>query len=178
MTSAVANHRLATWFFRWRSPLCRFLVRRVGVPSADVDDIAQEVFLRLIRYNTAELVEHPQAYLYRVASNVASEWSARASHRHLHDQKWLAQLVDDKGAEVPLMLAQSHTEVKRALAKLTARQQQSLRMFFAEGLSYRQIAQRSGQSLRTVRRQFERSYHRLRDELNPEVLEMITHGHD
>ena len=43
-----------------------------------MDDAAQEVFLRLLRYDRGELVENPQAYLFKVATNVAAEWSIRA----------------------------------------------------------------------------------------------------
>jgi DNA-directed RNA polymerase specialized sigma24 family protein len=68
MVSAHAKRRLTDWFHQWRVPLRRFLVGRRGVPAADVDDVAQEVFLRLVRYEKTELVDHPQAYLYKVAA--------------------------------------------------------------------------------------------------------------
>ena len=81
MISIDAKRRLSDWFRQWRLPLRRFLLRRAGVLAADVEDVGQEVFLRLMRYETAELIEHPQAYLYKVASNVATEWSMRARNR-------------------------------------------------------------------------------------------------
>jgi DNA-directed RNA polymerase specialized sigma24 family protein len=47
------------------------------VSASDLDDVSQEVFPRLLRYDNAELIEHPQAYLFRMASNVAgaNRWS-------------------------------------------------------------------------------------------------------
>jgi hypothetical protein len=30
-----------------------------------------------MRYDRAELIERPQAYLYKMASNVAAEWAIR-----------------------------------------------------------------------------------------------------
>ena|SRR2546427_7067363 len=59
------KRRLADWFRQWRSPLRKFLLRRGSVPASDLDDIAQEVFLRLMRYDRTELIEHPQAYLFQ-----------------------------------------------------------------------------------------------------------------
>jgi hypothetical protein len=50
MISVDAKRRLSDWFRQWQLPLRRFLLRRAGVPAADVEDIGQEVFLRLMRY--------------------------------------------------------------------------------------------------------------------------------
>ncbi len=47
--------------------------RKGGARSGDLDDIAQEVFLRLLRYERTEQAEHPQAYLFTIASNVAAD---------------------------------------------------------------------------------------------------------
>src|SRR5689334_10397665 len=102
MTSADAKRRLSDWFRQWRLPLRRFLLGRAGVTAADVDDVAQEVFLRLMRYEKAELMDHPQAYLYKVASNVAAEWSIRARNRQHHDDKWLGSLVDREQPEMQM----------------------------------------------------------------------------
>jgi hypothetical protein len=40
------NTRLITWFKRWRKPIRQWLSHRSSVPTADLDDLAQEVFLR------------------------------------------------------------------------------------------------------------------------------------
>ena len=177
MTSGDAKRRLSDWFHQWRAPLRRFL-GKVGVRAADVDDIAQEVFLRLMRYEKTELIDHPQAYLFKVASNVAAEWSIRAHNKRPHEHKWLTNLIDDNQADSPLVLAQSREEVERALNTLTPHQRELLKLFFADGLAYAQIATQLGESLRSVRRQFEKSYDKLRSELDPELLGVITHGRD
>jgi hypothetical protein len=41
----------------------------------------------LLRYDRAELVEHPKAYLFRMATNLATEWALRARSRHPHDAR-------------------------------------------------------------------------------------------
>lgn len=175
MISGDARRRISDWFRQWRSPLRRFLGKS-GVPAADVDDVAQEVFLRLIRYEKAELIDHPQAYLFKVASNVAAEWAIRARNKRPHEQKWLMTLIDDNQADSSLVLAQSREEVERALNKLSPHQRELLKLFFADELGYAEIATQLGESLRSVRRQFEKSYERLRHELDQELLGVITHG--
>ncbi len=88
------KRRLADWFRQWRSPLRKFLLRRGSVPASDLDDIAQEVFLRLMRYDRTELIEHPQAYLFKMATNVVAEWAIRGRHMRAHEPKWLAELAE------------------------------------------------------------------------------------
>src|SRR5438034_3465283 len=93
------KRRLADWFRQWRSPLRKFLLRRGSVPASDLDDIAQEVFLRLMRYDRTELIEHPQAYLFKMATNVAAAWAIRGRHMRAHEPKWLAELADESEVE-------------------------------------------------------------------------------
>jgi hypothetical protein len=73
-----------------------------------------------MRYETTELVMHPQAYLYKVASNVASEWSMRARNRPPHDEQWVASLVDNEEPESQTMRAQSEHEIERHPSVATA----------------------------------------------------------
>lgn len=173
-----AKRRLSDWFHQWRLPLRRFLLRRAGVLAADVEDVGQEVFLRLMRYETAELIEHPQAYLYKVASNVATEWSMRARNRQPHDEKWVATLIDNEEPESQMMRAQSQHEIERALNTLTPYQREVLKLYFVEELQYTEIATHLGESVRSITRQFRKSYDKLRHELDPELLGVFTHGRE
>jgi RNA polymerase sigma factor (sigma-70 family) len=177
MPTADTNRRISAWFRQWRSPLRRFLGRS-GVRAADADDIAQEVFLRLMRYDKIELIDHPQAYLHKVASNVAAEWAIRAHNRQPHEHRWVEGLIDERHAESVLLAAQTREQVMRALNALTPRQREILKLFFSDGLSYVQISERLGESLRSIRRQFEKSYESLRQELDPDVLGEFTHGRE
>src|SRR3984957_880494 len=88
------HNRVGEWFREWHMPLRRFLRRRKAGSSAEIDDIAQEVFLRLLRYDRSELIDYPQAYLFKIAANVSADWAMRASRRMLHQSEWLAELVD------------------------------------------------------------------------------------
>src|ERR1700744_846480 len=93
MPSLPAHKSLSEWFRRWRTPLRRFLAARGLVRVEDLDDVAQEVFLRLLRYESAEVVQHPQAYIFKMAANVAAEWAIRSRHRLAHEPRWLSTLV-------------------------------------------------------------------------------------
>jgi DNA-directed RNA polymerase specialized sigma24 family protein len=81
--------RVGNWFRDWQRPLRRFLARQRAGCAADIDDIAQEVFLRVLRYDRSELIDYPQAYLFKIASNVSAEWAMRSSRRMPHHSEWL-----------------------------------------------------------------------------------------
>jgi RNA polymerase sigma-70 factor (ECF subfamily) len=178
MTVEQKHGRVSDWFRQWRVPLRRFLLGRTGVSASDVDDVAQEVFLRLMRYEKSGLVEHPQAYLFKMASNVAAEWSIRARQRHPHDSKWLDALVGDDRPENEVLRIESQQEIERVLLTLTPRQREIMKLFFYEGLNHKEISIRTEQTERSVRRHFVKSYQKLRLELAADSMPAGRHGRE
>ena len=45
----------------WRPSMRRWLSSRSTIQAADLDDVAQEVFLRLLRYSDDTVVDYPQS---------------------------------------------------------------------------------------------------------------------
>jgi len=178
MSKQDSKGRLADWFRQWRVPLRKFLVGRGAIPASDLDDVAQEVFLRLMRYERAEIIENPQAYLYKMASNVAAEWAIRGRYVRPHESKWLAGLSAEDRAEDEASQVELQNEVERALLTLAPRQREVLRLQFFEGLSRMQIAERIGTSERSVKRTLIKSYEMLRVKLDAELLKGITDGRE
>jgi RNA polymerase sigma factor (sigma-70 family) len=178
MTSPESKKRLTTWFEQWRQPLRRFLLRKGTVRSADLDDVAQEVFLRLLRYDRAELIEHPQAYLYKVAANVAAEWAIRARSSHPHEPRWLAELSAEEEPSDTVAREGMQERVEEALNTLSPRQREVLKLQFLEDLGYTEIADRLSITHRSVKRIVVKSYDKLRHELDAELLGVIVRGHE
>ncbi len=166
--------RLAGWFREWKQPLRRYLLKRQRGAAADVDDIAQEVFLRLLRFDRADLVAHPQAYLYKVAANVSVEWSARASSRLQHSAEWLDDLAEVATPEDEAHREETNRQLKAALLTLPARHREILRLHFEEGLTYDEVAARLQLSHRVVKRDLSSAYAALR-RLLPDAL-LGPHG--
>lgn len=162
------QERLVEWFREWRGSLRRFLLLRRGVAAADIDDIAQEVFLRLLRYDRTELIERPQAYLYRIAANVSAEWAARSSRRRPHCAEWLDGLVDPADPHADTEQADADRHLHSALATLPGRSREILRLMHQESLTYEQIAERLQITRRIVKRDVVRAYAMLRHSLAPE----------
>jgi RNA polymerase sigma factor (sigma-70 family) len=178
MTVDPAQNSLSEWFQRWRSPLRKFLVGRGVARVADLDDVAQEVFLRLLRYESAEVVKHPQAYIFKMATNVAAEWAIRSRHRLAHEPRWLSSLVANDTTEETFDTDVVQREIKRAIETLTPRERAVLKLHFEEGLSKAEIAPRLGLTRRIVQRDFETSYSKLRSELALKLTGVLSHGRE
>ena len=180
MSDPNSKSRLADWFRQWRMPLRKFLIRKSAIPASDLDDVAQEVFLRLMRYDRAELIEYPQAYLYKMATNVAAEWAIRSRYVRPHESKWLAGLSTDEQPEAEVGQAELQDEIERALLTLPPRQREILKLQFFEGMSRMQIAEKIGTTERSVKRTLIKSYEVLRVRLNAELLkgEGVTDGRE
>ena len=103
---------LIGWRQRWNRSLLRFLGRRTRA-GVDVEDLAQETYLRLLRARDLADVRNPQAYLLRVASHVASEWRNRQPPEELFEAVDEGALVDDAVPEVALEAEISRRQLTR-----------------------------------------------------------------
>lgn len=158
--------RLGDWFRDWQLPLRRFLARRRVGTAADIEDIAQEVFVRLIQYDRAELVDHPKAYLFKIAANVSAEWAVRSSRRLPHDSAWLTELVDALSPDTEVEREDRDERTRAALVALPPRAREILRLHFGEGLTHPQVAAALGVSRKVVKRDMARAYAQLRELLD------------
>ena len=158
----IRSSKLGEWFRDWHLPLRRFLARRRAGCAADIDDIAQEVFLRLLRYDRSELIDYPQAYLFKIASNVSAEWAMRSSQRMPHNSQWLAELVDALSPEAEVEREALDEQLRAAVNALAARPRDILRLHFGDGLTYEEIARRLGVTRKIVKRDIARAYGALR----------------
>lgn len=164
--------RLIEWFGKWRKPIRSWLRNRASVPPGDIDDLAQEVFLRLLRYSDHIAVDNPQGYLFRIAANVANEWRERSRVRKPHDDSWLEELQIESGEEPENAFARTRSNeyVQAAVDRLPPRQREVLLLHVNEGLTYKQIAQQRGLTYRIVLRDLTRAYSTLRMQLRLEDL--------
>lgn len=67
---------------RYRAPLMRYFARRVR-EAFDIDDLVQEVFLRLAKRSQFETIENLEAYVFQIAASVIRDRGRRQiTHRH------------------------------------------------------------------------------------------------
>jgi RNA polymerase sigma-70 factor (ECF subfamily) len=142
-------------FARHRDALQAFFCRHIR-NKPDAADLAQEVYLRMLRVSDMTTVRNPEAYLYAVASNLAKEHA----HRVPRDSKVLDiddPLVQEQLAELPPFGGQLDRELRikrlrEVLRQLTPKCQAVVALQYWHGLSYEEIAQRLGISTNMVKK--------------------------
>lgn len=147
---------------KWFKPV-RSWVRKRGVPPALIDDVAQETFMRLVRYEP-EINENVVGYVFRTASNVAYELMERSYIRRQHDP-YEEDILGDMRAESPEDLFESHdieALIGWALPQLSGRRARVLMMHVYEDKTYKQIAVELGLTYRIVLRELTAAYSQLR----------------
>jgi RNA polymerase sigma factor (sigma-70 family) len=132
-------------FARHGGALQAFFHRRIRTKS-DAPDLAQEVYLRLLRVSDPETIRNPEAYLYTVAGNLLKENSA-ADRRQVSaaelEEADAAQLHSEwPGFEGPLDTQQRIEWLQSALRQLPAKCCAALVYQYRYGLSYQEIAVR------------------------------------
>lgn len=165
MNTRPSRPSVAVWFDQYHDQLLRFLARSLR-QQADAQDLAQEVFLRILRVEDPDLIQHPRAYLYRVAVNVIQEWRLRDQRfplEHDHNLDDIPSVAQEPSA---VMEAGEQAErVDAAVADLPAIYRAVLMLRVTQGLTHNEVATRLGISPRMVKRYLIKAYARMRERL-------------
>jgi len=170
--AGVPDARIAVWFTQFQARVRKFLSRRLFVPAAELDDLAQEVFLRTLRYSKETDVANPLGYLLRIASNVASEWRERKRVSQPHESEWLQELLIDELKETEhAVIRQAASEtLQDAIDSLPEWPRRALELHVMHGLTYKQIATELNRNPRQIVRDLGNAYSELRMKLRIEDI--------
>lgn len=188
-----SRQQINDWFLQYNEPIKRWLKAKRRLDDALLEDMAQEVFVRLLKVPEDVLVEHPQTYLFAIASNVANDWHGLAAQRKVHHA--LDEPQEDRtqrgGAggfadtllhEVQETLERNNEvertveqeiltdQMRRAMGGLSKRQQRILLMKHDEELTYEQIAKALDITMRMVLRTLSQCYANLRGIIAAEAV--------
>jgi len=150
--------------YREESPrLLSSLIRRTA-SREDARDLMHEIFCRVARLGAAGSLrlERPQAYLSRIATNLLRD---RAKHavRHMTashvaaDESMLPGIDQQRLLESRDML----TRVEAAMLKLRPKTREIFMAHRIDGLSYAEIAERTGLSIKGVEKQMSKAIAQL-----------------
>lgn len=153
------------WRRHWNRNLLRFLGRRVRA-SVDIEDLAQETYLRLLRAQNLGEVQDPQAYLLKVASHVVLEWRDHQPPPERFDpMDEQRELADESSPELEVEASLSQIRLEKTLASLSPVLRAVLLLRLRDEKSYEQIAQELELTLRQVKRYLARGYALLHETL-------------
>ena len=139
-------------FVEQQRPLRAFISRFIRGPQ-DIDDIAQETFVRAFLAEQKGDIQHPKAYIYRVARNLAFETLSKKSTQltsYIEDSCDLALLQSGEDIEVATIVKEKFDRVKVAIAEMPPQCQRVFIMHKVYGFKYKEISQQLGISVSTV----------------------------
>ena len=137
---------IAEMLSKHRQELQRFLLRRTGCPET-AQDILQMLYLRLHGYRSEQVIENPRAFLFRVATNLASD------HQRSQERRPDVPLADDDLENIPqtapepeaIVLSQQQLALlKQAVSELPPKCREVFMLCKFEQYSYPQVAKLLG----------------------------------
>lgn len=140
---------------------------RKRLPASEVDDVVQDIFVRLVRRGQGGEVQYPRRYLYQVALATLVD-----RHRHdksrcgsLHCELLDAELPGDELSPDRFLLAREGVRAARqVLAGLPERTREILIEVRIEGGSLKAVAARHGVTVSAVEKHLIRALRALRDD--------------
>src|SRR6059058_4214519 len=161
-TPAEQDRRISDAFEREQPRLRNFIRRRVS-DSSDAEDILQEVFTELVEaYRMFQTIDQAGAWLFRVARNRIVDLFRKKKTVPFSD---LAPQLDEEGEEMSvedllpspeagpeaafarLMLVE---ELEEALDELPQEQREAFVAHEIEGISFKELAERTGVGVNTL----------------------------
>jgi len=155
-------------FREHHAALVQFLRRRVG-NEADARDIAQETYLRVLRYRENQDLDSLKALLFRIATNLVLMRARTArTHRWLHHQAVDEELVlpaNDPSVEQQVASEQQLDQLMSAIKRLPPKCQQAFVLSRFHDKSYPEIARLCGISVKMVEKHIAKALEICRNEV-------------
>jgi len=144
---------------RYRVPLNRYFGKRIR-ETYDIDDLVQEVFIRLVRQAAIESVQQIDSYVFQTAANVIRDRERRhAARRHREHYELLESDLPTNDLSPERVLLGTE-QLARAVAALEELPDNTRRVFVLrryEGMRHEQIAAHLGMSVSGVRFHMEKA---------------------
>ena len=149
----------------------RLLVARLG-SREEAEDVAQEMWLKIDQL-APKPVAQPAAYLFRMATNLASDRRISAARGGARDSAWREtqpSAEDLPDAERAMLARERLTHVEAALAARPERMRAALHLYRLEELPQKQIADNLGMTLSGVEKLLRRAVRQLHDTGRSETM--------
>jgi RNA polymerase sigma factor (sigma-70 family) len=146
--------------------LRRYFAKRV--PAGQIDDLVQEVFLRLQAHDAKAPITHLDRYLFTVAASVLTDQSRRRAVRHDAAHESFEERhhpVEERSPERVLLDREDLDVVMQAIAALPARTRDVFVLHRFEEMSGSRIAAALGLSVSAVEKHIMRALKVLYDRL-------------
>lgn len=144
--------RILATFLHHRTSLRRFLSRYL-LSTQDVEDIAQEAFLRAFEAEKKRVIDEPRAFLFRIAQNLVMSEFNRKSRKitdYIEDYEGSDVLLDVSTLEDNVMAQQKLGIYCEAVASLPLQCRRVFLLKKVYGMSHNEIAAHLGIAVSTI----------------------------
>jgi RNA polymerase sigma factor (sigma-70 family) len=156
---------------RYGRRLMSFFAQRLR-NRADAPDLAQEVFLRLMRVEHHETIRSPEAYLFTVASHVLNQHTLRQANTpasiDISELFAELQLTSDDDPLASVDAQQRLEQIDRSLKQLPPRVSTTLLLHRFGGLNIEEIGRELGVSRAAAKKYLSRALKECRNVLEAE----------
>lgn len=145
---------------RYRKPLAALLERALGA-SPDVDDVFQETWIRVVRSaRRFDPAQRFSGWLFAIAWNLVKDrWTRRGSHAEVDFDEMHAQ---EMSAEEQALTNETARRLRELVSQLPERMSQAIFLRYFDELSEKQMAERLGVPIGTVKSRLHHGLNRLR----------------
>ncbi len=146
------SHQIAGLFRRYETNIRAFLKKRV-FQREDVEDMVQETFLKAHKVENWEEVKNPEAYLVRVASNVARDKLRRQQKDLIEGSDDITALDVTSGGPNPEQKTEHQQDLialEQVIAGLTPKVRQAIIFIKIMNLSYAEASKIMGITISTL----------------------------
>jgi len=122
--------------------LLRYLGAKLSSPQ-DAQDVAQEAFVRMLRLDEPEAISHLQAFLFKIAKNIAIDrlrQRARCPETPCDQEGYDNHACGTPAPDAIFSTRQELETIRRIIAELPAKCRQAFLLYKFEGLEYGEIA--------------------------------------
>lgn len=136
-------------------PKTVFHLRRCFGNVVPAEDIAQDLFLKLLQLQQKEPVRNPTAWIFALSENLAKD-----ALQKIHFELPLSETLSDASPDTDKIIA--NAELKKFFSTLDKTSQKILYMHYWEGYTLKEIAENLGISYMVLRKQVSRVYKNLK----------------
>ncbi len=150
------------WMVQYGPALRRYFFRRAA--AGEVDDLVQEVFVKLQARGTTRDIDNVERYLFRTAASVLADQHRQTGWRWgaQEDLDGADSLVDEVSPERIVIGRQTLGLIVSALEDLPPRSAQAFFLVRFEQMTQEEAARRMGVSVKAVEELMRRAFRHLR----------------
>ncbi len=150
----------------WRS--LGFFLRYLGLPEAEVDDIAQDAYIKAFKaIETYDSGRSFKSWLFSIAKNTFIDWTRRQKClRQFMEANYCKDYCDSFEED-----SNNRTQVKEMLERLTPEEQVLVELRFFQDLPFAEIAELTSLSVGAVKMRMMRTLDKLKTGWKKEIYD-------